>query len=384
MKEQPRPDQALTRNYYGCILDGNYSSQLKMHLTECIKRFGAFDELSSPAIPYISAWENKQNIIWYEFVSRRFIALLGCDYASAPDFFRNSIIERHVYKRAHYKKGINEKILKSKTMKSNWPGLREEAKNKGVVEAVYKIRAADGKTLWLKDQAAIESFASDDIHLSLGTLTVVTKEMEAEEHLKRTQTALRKSEKKFRQQAIHDNLTGLYNTRYLYKALAELIVQSSSKGQLFSLIFMDIDNFKQVVDTHGHLNASQALQEIAATIEGTLQKPAYGVAYGGDEFVVVLPGFDKTQAAEMAEFIRSRIKETTYLQKAGLTVGVSASFGLSTFPSDARTLSDLLALADQAMFSVKERGKDSVCSISYQAVPKGDKTENALSFYCQK
>jgi diguanylate cyclase (GGDEF)-like protein len=355
-----------------------------MHLTECINRFGAFDDLRSPAIPYISAWENKLHIIWYEFISRRFVALLGCDYASAPEFFRNSILERHVYKSAQCKKGINQEILKSKTMKSHWPGLREEAKNKGVVEAVYKIRTADGQTLWLKDQATIESFAADDIHLSLGTLTVVTKEMEAEEHLKRIQTALRKSEKKFREQAIHDNLTGLYNTRYLYKALAELIVQSSSKGQPFSLIFMDIDNFKQVVDTHGHLNASQALQEIAGTIQSTLQDPAYGVAYGGDEFVVVLPGFEKIQAAEMAEFIRSRIKETTYLQKAGLAVNLSASFGLSTFPDDARTLSDLLALADQAMFSVKERGKDSVGSFSYQIAIEGDKAEDALCFNCQK
>jgi diguanylate cyclase (GGDEF)-like protein len=384
MKKQSQPNQALNRNYYGCILAGNYSHQLKMHLSECINRFGAFDDLRSPAIPYISAWENKYKIIWYEFVSRRFITLLGCDYASAPEFFRNNIIERHVYKSAQCKKGINQKILKSKTMKSHWPGLREEATNKGVVEAVYKIRTADGQTLWLKDQATIESFAADDIHLSLGTLTVVTKEMEAEEDLKRIQTALRKSEKKFRQQAIHDNLTGLYNTRYLYKALAELIAQSSSKGQHFSLIFMDIDNFKQVVDTHGHLNASQALQEIATTIQSTLRDPAYGVAYGGDEFVVVLPGYDQIQAAAMAEFIRARIKETTYLQKAGLAVDVSASFGLSTFPDDARTLSDLLALADQAMFSVKERGKDSVSGISYQTAPNGDKTEDALLFNCQK
>jgi diguanylate cyclase (GGDEF)-like protein len=380
MKAQRSSAPARNQNYYGYILDGNYSVRLKKYLTECIQRFDAFDELKSPAIPYISAWENKQNIIWYEFVSRRFVALLGCDYTDAADFFRNSIIERHVYQHAPIKKGISQKILKRKTMKNHWPGLREEAKNKGVVEAVYKIRAASGKTLWLKDQATLESFAADDIHLSLGTLTVVTKEMEAEEQLKKIQTALRKSEKKFREQAIHDNLTGLYNTRYLYKALAELIARSASKGQPFSLIFMDIDNFKQVVDTHGHLNASRALQEIAATIRSTLQEPAYGVAYGGDEFVVVLPGFNKAQAADMAEFIRTQIKATRYLQEAGLAVGVSASFGVSTFPHDAQILSDLLSLADQAMFSVKQKGKDSVCSISYPTAPKATKAETALSF----
>jgi diguanylate cyclase (GGDEF)-like protein len=147
---------------------------------------------------------------------------------------------------------------------------------------------------------------------------------------------------------------------------------------------MDIDNFKQVVDTHGHPNASKALQEIAATIKTTLQEPAYGVAYGGDEFVLVLPGFDKQQALDKAETIRKRIKETIYLQKAGLKVRISSSLGVSTFPDNADTLSELLALADQAMFSVKERGKDSVCGISYETTKGGDRTGKIFSYDCQK
>jgi diguanylate cyclase (GGDEF)-like protein len=147
---------------------------------------------------------------------------------------------------------------------------------------------------------------------------------------------------------------------------------------------MDIDNFKQVVDTHGHLNASKALQEIAATIKTTLEDPAYGVAYGGDEFVLVLPGFDKQQAMGMAETIRKRIKETVYLQKVGLEVSISSSLGVSTFPDDGDTLTDLLALADQAMFSVKERGKDSVCGISYETTQDGDRTGKIISHDCRK
>jgi diguanylate cyclase (GGDEF)-like protein len=384
MKEAHEPTQASNNNYCGSILNGHYSDQLKIHVAKCIKRFRAFDELRSPAIPYISAWQDKQNIIWYEFVSKRFIALLGCDESNASEFFRNSIIERYVYGSKDLNKGINQEILKSKQMKSHRPGLREEAKNKGVVEAVYKIAVEGGETFWLKDQAIIESFESDGIHISLGTLTIVTKEMEAEEHLKKTQKALRKSEKKFREQAIHDNLTGLYNTRYLYKALSELIAKSAATSRPFSLIFMDIDNFKHVVDTHGHLNASRALQEIAATIKSTLQEPAYGVAYGGDEFVVILPGFNKIQALNMAEFMRSRIKETVYLQKAGLKVYLSASFGVSTYPRDASTLADLLALADQAMFNVKERGKDSVCGISYETTKGVEKAENFFTFDCER
>jgi diguanylate cyclase (GGDEF)-like protein len=208
--------------------------------------------------------------------------------------------------------------------------------------------------------------------------------MEAEEHLKQVQNALRKSEKKFKKQAIHDNLTGLFNTRYLYTALPALIKKSAAGGVVFSLVFMDIDDFKQVVDTHGHLNASKTLQEVGATLMATLPAPAFGVAYGGDEFVMVLPGFDKQQALEMAETIRQRIKETIYLQKAGLNVRIHSSLGVSTFPDDADTLTELLGLADQAMFSVKERGKDSVCGISYETTEDGSRIEKIVSYDCQK
>jgi diguanylate cyclase (GGDEF)-like protein len=382
MKKNHQTNQESNDEYYGRILNGNYSNQLKSYVADCINRFRAFDEIGNPSIPYISAWKGNQYTIWYEFVGIRFLELLGCDYLNAAEYLRNSVVERHVYSINGFNKGINQQIVKRKEMKKHRTGLRKEAKNTGFVEAVYKISIEDGKTTWLKDQATIKSFKSDKIYVSLGNLTIVNKEMEAEEQLKQTQKALKESENKFREQAIHDNLTGLYNTRYLYKALSELIEKSSLAGKTFSLIFMDIDNFKHVVDTHGHLNASQALQEIAATIKSTLQPPAYGVAYGGDEFIVILPNLNKTQAMDMAETIRSRIKETTYLQNLGLKVHINASLGVSTYPYDAATLPDLLALADQAMFSVKEKGKDSVCGISHKITRNGDKSEDHFSYDC--
>ncbi len=344
--------------YYGLILNGNYSDALKSRLADCIHRFHAFDQSGSPAIPYISAWHENEKIVWYEFASKRFAALLGCDVSELPESFRNSIIDRREYK--DLDQCIQQEVISKRKLRDLWTDLRDEVKKKGVVEAVYKIVSEKEKTFWLKDQATIESYEGDGINISLGCLTIVTKEMEAEEHLKRTEEALKKSEEKFRRQAIHDNLTGLYNTRYLYTALSELISESADTGRPFSLIFMDIDDFKSVVDTHGHLSASRALQELAGTIRSTLHEPAYGVAYGGDEFVVVLPGINKRQAFDMAERIRSRMKETVYLSKIGADVKLRASFGISSFPDDATSLSELLSLADEAMFHVKESGKDSV------------------------
>jgi len=379
-----RSAQNLPGQYAGRILNGNYSRQLKRHMARCIRHFQAFDELESPAIPYISAWDEKQNIIWYEFVSRRLTHLLGCDAPAAPEFFQRSVTERHIYSEREINGGHKEEILKNNEVVDRKSELREEVKQKGALEAVYKISTIAGRTLWLKDQAFLESFESDKIHISLGNLTLVTKEMEAEEDLKQAQKALRESEQKFREQAIHDTLTELYNTRYLYTALSALISESASKSEHFSLIFMDIDNFKNVVDTHGHLNASKTLQEIAATIKTALEHPSYGVAYGGDEFVLVLPGYQKHRALDMAEHIRSRINKTRYLQKSGLNIRVSASFGVSTYPDDADTLSGLLALADQAMFNVKERGKDSVCGISSNNRSVQGTTESNFFYDCKR
>ena len=347
--------------YCGLILNGNYSDELKSHVADCIHRFHAFDQSGSPAIPYISAWHENEKIVWYEFASKRFAALLECDVSELPESFRKSIIDRREYK--DLDQCIQQEVISKQKLSDLRTNLRDEIKKKGVLEAVYKIASGKEKTFWLKDQATIESYEGDGINISLGCLTIVTKEMEAEEHLKRTEEALKKSEEKFRRQAMHDNLTGLYNTRHLYKALSELISECPDTGLPFSLIFMDIDDFKNVVDTYGHLSASQALQELAATIRSTLHDPAYGVAYGGDEFVVVLPGFSKLQAFDMAERIRSRMKETVYLSKIGAHVKLQASFGVSSFPDDATGLSELLSLADEAMFSVKESGKDSVSTI---------------------
>jgi diguanylate cyclase (GGDEF)-like protein len=177
---------------------------------------------------------------------------------------------------------------------------------------------------------------------------------------KRLEEELRREHRKLQALSLRDNLTGLHNTRFLYQTLDKVISESRSSGAPFSLIFMDMDNFKRIVDTHGHLNGSQALKEVARTIRSLIRKPAFGVAYGGDEFVLVLPGFDKTRAKAKAEAIRLKMKRTVYLSENGLAVKLQASFGLATFPEDAQDRTGLLALADQAMFRIKQTQKGAV------------------------
>jgi diguanylate cyclase (GGDEF)-like protein/PAS domain S-box-containing protein len=183
----------------------------------------------------------------------------------------------------------------------------------------------------------------------------ITERKEAEE-------ALRASEQRYRDLAIRDNLTGLYNTRYLYRSLGDNLGACERSGGCLSVIFMDLDRFKHVVDSYGHLNGSRAVQEVAATIQASLEEPAYAVAYAGDEFIVVLPGFGQSEARAKAEEIRSRILETVYLRDQGFAVRLKASFGIATFPDHAGDMTGLLAAADKALFGVKEKGRDAVAS----------------------
>jgi diguanylate cyclase (GGDEF)-like protein/PAS domain S-box-containing protein len=230
--------------------------------------------------------------------------------------------------------------------------LRAVKKGGSVVNHELRLKRKDGKPVWILANIRL---IDDDRGRQLleGILVDNTKRKVLEKELRRDR-------QKFRNLANHDNLTGLFNTRYLYKSLDHLIESSSKADTPFSLVFMDMDNFKHVVDTYGHLSGSQALKEVAQTIKACLQKPCFGVAYGGDEFVVVLPGFSNEQAYQKAEEIRTEMKQTVYLTRQKHNVRLKASFGIATFPTDSNTRNGLLALADNAMFRIKLTGKDSV------------------------
>jgi diguanylate cyclase (GGDEF)-like protein/PAS domain S-box-containing protein len=181
---------------------------------------------------------------------------------------------------------------------------------------------------------------------------------------KQAEDALRASAESFQFLANHDSLTGLYNTRYLYEALERLVegaeaAPPAERGR-FSVVFMDLDRFKRVVDRYGHLNGSRVIQEVASTIRGALPDDAFAVAYAGDEFVVVLPGFGKAAAIATAETIRTRVAHTIYLAAAGQTVSLTMSLGVATFPDDAADVQTLLAAADGALFAIKGAGRNAV------------------------
>jgi diguanylate cyclase (GGDEF)-like protein/PAS domain S-box-containing protein len=219
-----------------------------------------------------------------------------------------------------------------------------------------KLRRKDGQPVWA---LANYRLTQDDRGQKIieGILVDHTERRHLEE-------ALRRGRERFRRLSMRDNLTRLYNTRYLYKALDTLCRGCRAAGEPLSLIFIDMDQFKRVVDSYGHLNGSTALREVARTFRSLLRKPCFGVAYGGDEFVLVLPGYDTRRAAEKAESIRRKMRNTIYLADSGLSVRLSASFGIATFPQDAANVRGLLAKADQALFRVKQTAKGRIGTAS--------------------
>jgi diguanylate cyclase (GGDEF)-like protein/PAS domain S-box-containing protein len=181
---------------------------------------------------------------------------------------------------------------------------------------------------------------------------------------KEAQELLHASEQKFRELAMRDNLTGLYNSRYLFQSLEELDQNAKNKGLVVSVIFMDLDRFKDVVDTYGHLNGSHVIKEVGQTINETLKRPDFAVAYAGDEFVVVLHNYNLDQTLDKAKEIRNRIKNRVFLRDQGFEVQIRSSFGIAVFPYQAENMTDLLAAADKALFAAKNAGKDTIRSAS--------------------
>ena len=163
--------------------------------------------------------------------------------------------------------------------------------------------------------------------------------------------------------SITDDCTGLFNARYLYNMIEEEIaaagpapasrVVSIQARRPFSLLFLDLDHFKSVNDTHGHLVGTRLLSEIGGTIKRTLGPDNAGFRYGGDEFVALLRGLNKADATLLAQRLRDELNTATFLTANGLSLNITASFGLATFPEDGDNLHAIIRSADAMMYVAK-------------------------------
>lgn len=168
--------------------------------------------------------------------------------------------------------------------------------------------------------------------------------------------------KRVQELTVTDDITRLYNSRFMHEVLEHEISRAARYKTELSVIFLDLDHFKTVNDTCGHLNGSKLLHEVAEVIKGRLRKSDFGVRYGGDEFVVLLPQTPKKKAHEVARRLRRAINDNVYLADGKLAepVKLTASFGVASFPTDAKSKEDLLRLADNAMYGIKNSTRDGI------------------------
>ncbi len=158
----------------------------------------------------------------------------------------------------------------------------------------------------------------------------------------------------------NDELTNLFNIRYLNQALEMEIERARRYGVSFSVIFMDMDNFKEVNDKYGHLIGSRVLIEIAQLLQRNLRRIDIISRYGGDEFVIILPQTSRDAGFIVAERLRRLIEGHVFLEKDGYNLKLTASLGVASYPENAKDREGLLKLADRAMYRGKSLRKNKV------------------------
>jgi diguanylate cyclase (GGDEF)-like protein len=156
-----------------------------------------------------------------------------------------------------------------------------------------------------------------------------------------------------------DDLTAAYNRRYFERSLEEEIDRARRFSSAVSLIFMDIDNLRDVNQEHGHAMGSMVLREAAARTIRTVRSIDKCVRYGGDEFCVILPETGWRGALEVAERIRRSFASKPFCVD-GAEVELTASFGVASYPEHAATKAEIIKAADEAMFSVKDERKNGI------------------------
>jgi diguanylate cyclase (GGDEF)-like protein len=169
-----------------------------------------------------------------------------------------------------------------------------------------------------------------------------------------------RSVERIQELTVTDDCTGLFNARHLYKVLEAEVYRSARFGYEFSVIFLDLDHFKAVNDTHGHLIGSKLLREIGNAIKAHLRLIDYAFRYGGDEFVILLPQTSKDQAMVACKRLLDVLRNTRFLQEEDLNLIVRASFGLASYPADAKTSHEIIRQADEMMYLVKNTTRDNI------------------------
>jgi diguanylate cyclase (GGDEF)-like protein len=165
-------------------------------------------------------------------------------------------------------------------------------------------------------------------------------------------------------QAITDSLTGLYNHRYFQERLDREIKLADRNDVPVSLILLDLDHLKRINDHHGHRSGDAALCHVASMMRKAVREVDICARYGGEEFVVILPQCDRQDALDAGERLRRSIASTSVEGLGQIT----ASVGVASYPSGAKSKEELIEMADRAMYLAKAAGRNRVRTLTHRTL----------------
>ncbi len=179
---------------------------------------------------------------------------------------------------------------------------------------------------------------------------------------------------KLRTQSLRDPLTGLYNRRYMEDALERYLSIAERNGSPTSVVMVDLDHFKKLNDVHGHAKGDTILRDVAAQLVGALRPSDVVSRYGGEELLVILPGCDLEDAMLKAELLRSRVESLGEVHGTAVT----ASFGVASVPETSNGPSDIVPMADRALYEAKKSGRNQVIAANRKASGNGQSPRLAV------
>jgi diguanylate cyclase (GGDEF)-like protein len=177
-----------------------------------------------------------------------------------------------------------------------------------------------------------------------------------------------------RDQSIRDVLTGLFNRRYMLETCRREFSRAVRAGESISILSIDVDHFKKYNDNHGHDAGDMVLRAVGNCLENLFRNEDVPCRFGGEEFVVIMPGADAADALHRAEQLRSKIEDIVvrYLEKN--LPRITVSIGVAVFPEAGDNPQTVLKAADQALYRAKEKGRNRV-ELSGAAVMDADAPE---------
>lgn len=164
---------------------------------------------------------------------------------------------------------------------------------------------------------------------------------------------------KMHELAIRDSLTGAYNRLYFHQKLEEALAKAKIENRELSVVMFDIDYFKRINDTYGHLFGDIVLKSLSDIVKGLIGSPDVFARIGGEEFIILLPDKSLIKAIEMVENLREKIS-TTAIEDGTINTLITMSFGISNFPVDSSSINDLLRNADNALYKAKNSGRNCI------------------------